>query len=121
MQGSLHFHKNEWYFHPGTSKRNKPILLRNFYNTAHKLIDNLQLFQGHPHFKTIKTMQLSNNIGAALARHISAKKLTSSDVPSLLNHHSLTQTDRVIWDAAYKEEYDGLTHLPAWVTITEAE
>ena len=56
-----------------------------------------------------------------VAKHVSAKGLTSYDVPTLINHKNLPPQDRKIWHEAYKEEYDGLKDLPAWVEISEKD
>jgi len=31
----------------------------------------------------------------------------------------MSSADKIIWDAAYSEEYDGLTSLPTWEVISE--
>ena len=56
-----------------------------------------------------------------VARHISATTLNVLDAPSLLRHGRLASNDRKLWDAAYKEEYDGLCQLNTWDVITESE
>jgi hypothetical protein len=40
---------------------------------------------------------------------------------SLKNHHKLSPNDKDIWDAAYAEEYDGLSSLPTWEMVTEEQ
>jgi hypothetical protein len=48
--------------------------------------------------------------------------LTSLIAPvSLSSHHKLTESDKKIWDAAYSEEFDGLSDLPTWEILTEAQ
>jgi hypothetical protein len=37
----------------------------------------------------------------------------------LKSHQSMDPDDKMIWDAAYDEEYDGLESLPTWEIITE--
>jgi hypothetical protein len=53
---------------------------------------------------------------------VSAHGLQSLVAPTSLKHHSrLSSTDKEIWDAAYSEEYDGLTSLPTWEVISEEQ
>jgi hypothetical protein len=33
----------------------------------------------------------------------------------------MDSNDKIIWDAAYDEEYDGLVSIPTWRVITEDE
>ena len=66
-------------------------------------------------------MLQSRYIGKILANHISAKGLTSTDVPTLIQHKLLNKINRKIWNDAYFEEYDGPQDLPAWTTITEEQ
>jgi hypothetical protein len=48
-------------------------------------------------------------------RHVSAYGLKSLVAPLSLKHHSnMDSNDKLIWDAAYDEEYDGLVSLPMW-------
>ena len=69
----------------------------------------------------MKELLQSRYIGNVLANHVSAKGLTSRDVPSLIEHKLLPKGDRIIWNSAYDEEYDSLIGLPAWITIDEDE
>jgi hypothetical protein len=53
---------------------------------------------------------------------VSAHGLTSLLAPvSLTSHHNMSSSDKDIWDAAYCEEYDGLSSLPTWKVLLEAE
>jgi hypothetical protein len=54
--------------------------------------------------------------------YISAHGLQSLIPPSSLkHHHSLSSSDKAIWDAAYSEEFDGLSSIPTWEIVTESE
>jgi hypothetical protein len=53
--------------------------------------------------------------GCAL-HHISAHGGLQSVVAptSLKQHHSLSSSDKAIWNATYYEEFDGLASIPTW-------
>ena len=53
--------------------------------------------------------------------NISAKDLENLTEPLLSEHNKLSPNDKIIWDAAYGEEIEGLINLPCWRTITESE
>jgi len=38
---------------------------------------------------------------------------------SLRSHQKLDPSDKLIWDAVYNEEFDGLESLPTWEIISE--
>ncbi len=40
---------------------------------------------------------------------------------SVKSHCKMDPSDKLIWDAAYDEEYDGLVSLPTWEVISEAQ
>ena len=120
QRGLLIFKDNEWYFRHG-NKSNNTTHLPDFYSKAHDLYRTFQLFEGQPKNKTISSIIQQRELTNIIARHVSARNLTTEDVPSLLQHRLLNANDRRIWDSAYAEEYFGLTDLPCWVTITEAE
>lgn len=92
-----------------------------FFSNARNLCESFQLFPGHPHFKTIQKLRTALTFTNLFAKHISARNLTSEDVPTLLKHKLLNKNDKAIWDDAYAEEYFGLVNLPCWVTITHKE
>ena len=51
---------------------------------------------------------------------MSAHGLQSLIAPSSLKQHlKMSPSDKAVWDAAYDEEYDGLTCLPSWEVISE--
>lgn len=57
-----------------------------------------------------------------MLRHVSAHGLQSLLAPSSLKAHAkLHPSDKVIWDEAYNEEYDGLVLLPSWEIVSEDE
>lgn len=41
--------------------------------------------------------------------------------PTLLKHHKLHEDDKITWDEAYRQEYQGLVDIETWETITEQE
>jgi len=84
------------------------IYLPDFQHKAYHFERDLILFKGHESFKKIATIRQSKTLGNIIAAHVSAKGLSSSNVPTLLQHHKLNPTDRTIWTAAYREEYDGI-------------
>jgi len=55
-------------------------------------------------------------------RHVSAHGLTSLLAStSLQAHGKMVEKDKMIWDEAYNEEFDGLSFLPTWEVLTESE
>ena len=120
-QGYLVHNQNQWQFRPGHKNNNPKIDLPNFITSVYDLISTFQIFQGHQPFRKVHSARSNYQLGKIIARHVSAKSLTSTDAPTLLNHAKLNNNDKEIWDAAYSEEYLGLKNLPAWITITESE
>ena len=120
-QGYLIHNNKHWQFRPGHALTNKPIDLPDLEQQIYDLIETSQLFKGHLPFPKVIQARQSSNFSSAFARHISAKGLTSLDVPTLLQHKHLNPNDKAIWDSAYAEEYYGLKDLPAWTSITEQE
>jgi len=112
---------NQWKFRPGHRKTNPTTTLENFDQQFHSLMNSHQLFRGHPSYKKLVQAKSSFILGKAIAKHVSAKGLSSHDVPTLVNHRRMKKQDKDIWDSAYAEEYFGLKNLPAWTTITESE
>ena len=121
QHGTLLITNQQYFFRPGRSDKNKPILLKDFDTRAIYMLRDLTLHKGHPPYKKIEQMMQSRYIGSILASHVSAKGLTSNVVPHLIEHKLLNTNDRKIWDDAYREEYYGLKDLPAWVTITQEQ
>ena len=119
--GYLVRESNQWHFRPGHRKTNPTTPLENFDQTFHSLMNSHQLFRGHPSYRKIIQAKSSLVLGKAIAKHVSAKGLSSHDVPTLIHHKRMKKNDKDIWDSAYAEEYFGLQNLPAWTTITEKE
>jgi len=94
--------------------------LPNFIADCQTLLDTGQLFQGHTKFRRVyqtrNQVQLRDNV----LHHVTAHGLSSLVAPASLKQISkMTESDQVIWHAAYDEEFDGLSSLPTWEVITE--
>ena len=61
-------------------------------STAVSLIESYQLFQGNPQFKKIQQLRAPHLISNMVAHHVSAAGLTSSQLPTLINHANSTPT-----------------------------
>ena len=58
----------------------------------------------------------------AICRKISAKTLEVKQAPATLpRHNRQTPPDKILWDAAYAEEYYGLKDLGTWEVISDEE
>ena len=55
------------------------------------------------------------------SRHVSAKKIHLLEAPSLLKHDKLYPDDKLVWDSAYHEEYQGLVDIDTWELITDEQ
>jgi deoxyuridine 5'-triphosphate nucleotidohydrolase len=115
-----------WSFLPGRKKSNPQVILNNFNMNAESMIQNKKLFQGWKSAHIVMTarrVQATSNTIASLIINgkVSAKDLQSMKAPTLLKHYQLSQNDKLIWDAAYKAEYDGLVNIKTWELITEEE
>jgi hypothetical protein len=87
-----------------------------------ELLDSGQLFRGHAKFRNVYDARNQGNLQTCVLRHISAHGLKSLIAPtSLKSHLNMDPGDKLIWDQAYAEEYDGLTALPSWEVISEEE
>jgi hypothetical protein len=118
--GTLQFVSNEWYFYPGKSKDG--ILLSDLSVSCQQLLDTGQLFRGHAKFRNVYDTRNQISLRDCVLRHILAHGLKSLVPPTSLRAHSkLDVTDKIIWDEAYNEEYDGLEALPTWEVISEAQ
>jgi hypothetical protein len=85
-------------------------------------LDTGQLFRGHAKFKNVYATRTQHSLTDCVLRHISAHGLKSLLAPaSLKSHSNLNPEDKLIWDAAYDEEYDGLESLPTWEVISEEQ
>ena len=113
----------QWSFSPGRLKNTHhdriplPTLESHFF----RLSSTGRLHKGHIPFNRI----LRHNPTAALqnyvARHVSAKGLKSLQLPTLTKHNTLDPNDKEIWDASYREEYEGLQVLDTWTLLSEQE
>lgn len=118
--GRLFFTNNQWSFRPGQKPTNEHITLPDFEQTFQDLTKQKQLFQGHVKFSHVCTARCSFLMSTFLAnhiatcRHVSATNLENLTEPLLSEHNKLTPGDKVIWDAAYGEEIEGLLNLPCW-------
>jgi hypothetical protein len=84
------------------------------------LLENANLFRGYAKFKRVYQARTQARLKTCVLRHVSAHGLTSLIAPSSLKHLSkLNDHDKSIWNAAYDEEYDGLSSLPTWDVLTE--
>jgi len=119
--GTILKQNNLWKFRPGNRITNKSIDIPDFEAQFHTLLETHQIFRGHPSYRKLQAAKSSLTLGKVIARHVSAKGLSSHDVPTLIKHKRLNSKDKLIWDAAYSEEYFGLQNLPAWTTLSESE
>ncbi len=120
--GVLNMSDNQhWYFQPGKTKDEaQRIPLSDLEANCQFLLDSGQLFRGHAKFKNVFDTRNQISLRTSVLRHVSAHGLQSLIAPSSLkNHNKLSPSDRTIWNAAYDEEYDGLTSLPSWEVVTE--
>ena len=120
-QGTLMINNGTWQFRPGHKHHKQPISLPNLDQNVRHLIAKFQLMKGHVPFRKVYQAQSSISLSSAVASHVSAKSLSSTDAPNLIKHCELNANDKRIWNLAYEEEYKGLRDLPAWVTISEQE
>ena len=121
-RGILKHHQDqEWYFHFGRTNKTTPMLLPHFHRDARDLIHHQHLVQGHPPFHRLYEHRSSQTFKESVARHVSAAALRQLDAPTLLQMQTLNDSEKATWNAAYDEEYDGLTSLPAWTPISERQ
>jgi hypothetical protein len=110
---------NCWHFFPGKGTSDS-IPLTDLEATCQTLLDSGQLFRGHTKFRNVYDTRNQVSLQQCVLCHVSAHGLHSLIVPSSLKHHSkMSPSDKAVWDAAYDEEYDGLTALPSWDVVTE--
>jgi len=110
---------NCWHFFPGKGISDS-IPLRDLEANCQTLLDSGQLFRGHTKFRNVYDTRNQVSLQQCVLRHVSAHGLHSLIAPASLKHHSkMTPSDKAVWDAAYDEEYDGLTALPSWEVVTE--
>jgi hypothetical protein len=120
--GTLQNNDNIWTFHPGKQVTSNGIILENFKANCQDLLDSGQLFRGHAKFCNVYDARNRGSLRDCILRHVSAHGLKSLIAPtSLKNHSQMDLEDKIIWDNAYSEEYDGLTALPSWEVVSEEE
>jgi hypothetical protein len=98
------------------------IVLPSFQGSCQELFDTGQIFKGHVKFRRVYAARSQLKLRDCVLRHVSAHGLSSVLAPSSLKQHqTMSSNDKAIWDAAYEEEFDGLSDLPTWEVLTEAE
>jgi len=114
---------NNWIFTPGNSvDQSQGISLPDFSANVQNLLDSGQIFKGHTKFRRVYNTRAQVQLKDSVLRHVSAHGLLSLIAPvSLQSHKTMPATDKTIWDAAYCEEYDGLSSLPTWEVLSESQ
>jgi deoxyuridine 5'-triphosphate nucleotidohydrolase len=127
-QGILKRKENgEWTFTPGRrNSTHPPMDLKDFATIAESMVNNRKLFEGwksRSHVISARNVRATSNVLAHMisTRKVSAQNLKLMQAPTLLKHHTLDPDDQVIWNEAYKSEYEGLESIETWKTITEEE
>jgi len=112
-----------WVFCPGNLlDTNQGIPLPDLSATCQHLLDTGQLFRGHCKFRRVYNTHAQIQLRDCVLRHVSAHGLSSLVAPSSLRAHSkMSDSDKVIWNTAYCEEYDGLAELPTWEVLSESQ
>jgi hypothetical protein len=121
-QGKLFLNaQHQWIFCPGNTKDvTQGIPLPDLTSTFQTLLNTGQLFRGHTKFKRVYNTRLQIQLRTSVLRHASAHGLTSLlALSSLKTNLSLSPSDKLIWDDAYFEEFNGLSSLPTWEVLTE--
>jgi hypothetical protein len=115
--------KDTWYFCLGKSSDiSKGILLQDFHANYRSLLDSGQLFQGHTKFHKVYQARNQAQLQDCILRHVSAHGHRSLIAPSSLRQISkMHPSDQIIWNEAYKEEYDGLINIPTWEVLSESQ
>ena len=87
-----------------------------------KILEKFQLYEGHKRFNTIREDHDTLKLHQAVARHVSATGLDNLSLPTLSKHSKMSDNDKDIWNAAYREKYTGLhEQQKAWSYIMEEE
>ena len=127
-QGKIYYDKTTdlWRFKPGRYGTNDPISLPNFPNLVDSMIANKKLFKGWINSTRAITacrIQATSNLMSHLIinRKVSAANLHLLQVPTLLKHYKLHPEDKITWDEAYRQEYQGLMDIDTWEVISEQE
>jgi hypothetical protein len=114
---------DQWVFCPGNSKDlSHGIELPDLSSTYQTLVDTGQFFRSHTKFKRVYNTRSQVQLRNSILRHVLAHGLTSLVAPSSLKAHTtMSPSDKIIWDDAYFEEFDGLSSLPTWEILTEKQ
>jgi len=114
---------NQWLFTPGNLQDvSQGILLDDLEANVQCLLDTGQLFKGHKKFRRVYNARTQVHLHDSVLRHVSAHGLTSLIAPASLSCHTkMNDADKDIWDAAYFEEFDGLSSLPTWEILTKSQ
>jgi len=112
-----------WSFCTGkTFVPNKSIHIPDLADHWHQYMESGQLFKGHTKFTKVYQARAQVQLWDCVLRNVSAHGLESVLAPTSLKHHSkLSAQDRIIWDQAYDEEFDGLSSLPTWDIVSEEQ
>jgi len=122
--GRLYFDDTgQWIFCAGKSADlSKGIVFSDLPATCENLLATGQLFRGHTKFQRVYQARAQVQLRDCVLRHVSAHGLTSLMSPSSLKQHAnMLPSDKQIWDDAYDDEYDGLSEIPTWEVISEAQ
>lgn len=112
--GTLYCDQNHnWFFCPGaTTDSIRYIPLPDLVANCQSLLDNANLFHGYAKFKRVYQARSQVQLKTCVLRHVSAHGVQSLLAPPSLRHLSkLNDNDKAIWNAAFDEEYDGLSSL----------
>ena len=114
---------NQWIFCAGQNKElSRGILLEDFTRNCQELLDTGQLFHGHKKFHHVYNTRNQIQLEESVLRHVSAHGLKSLVAPSFLQAHlKMSDSNKLIWDEALNEEFDGLSSLPTWEVLTETQ
>ncbi len=104
------------------SDLSKGVILSDLLANCYAFLESGQLFKGHTKFHRVYQARHQAQLHDCILCHISAYGLQSLAPPaSLKQHHNLSPADKDIWDAAYSEEFDGLSSIPTWEVLTETQ
>jgi len=112
-----------WTFCPGnTTDLTKSSPLVDLSSTSQQLLDTGQLFQGHAKFHHVYQTRNQLQLRDCVLRHVLAHGLQDLFAPTSLKHlNKLPSSDQIIWRETHDEEFDGLSSIPAWGVISEAQ
>jgi len=112
-----------WIFCPGNKKDlSTGVPLPDLSSTCQQLLDSGQLFRGHAKFHRVYQTRNQLQLRTCVLRHVSAYGLTQLVAPTSLKHlNKLPDSDQIVWNSAYDEEFDGLSSIPTWEVITEEQ